>query len=85
MKKSSKSRASKTQIRENLIELSERQKLLYKLFQNHKEISRIIREDLNKSLASALKLDDEGTNEKQVRQQRSENNKTGGMKVKKIK
>lgn len=84
MKKSSKSRASKTQIRENLIELSERQKLLYKLFQNHKEISRIIREDLNKSLASALKLDDEGTNEKQVRQQRSENNKTGGMKVKKL-
>jgi len=84
VKRSSKSRACKTQIRENLIELSERQKLLYKLFQNHKEISRIIRDDLNKSLASALKLDDEGTNEKKVRPQRSENDKTGGMKVKKL-
>lgn len=87
MKRSSKSRACKTQIRENLIELSERQKLLYKLFQNHKEISRIIRDDLNKYLATALKLDDEGKSDKRVRQtqQTSENNKTGGMQGKRLK
>ena len=84
MKRSSKSRTCKTQIRENLIELSERQKLLYKLFQNHKEISRIIRDDLNKSLASALKLDDKEANEKKVRLKRSKNDKTGGMKIKKL-